>query len=146
MIKLFCKGLPYYLSNLLYSEYQIYLKEINFLVKTFSNKYSWLNDIDFEIIELILALSIFFRRIIAQLESVYSFRERVFPTDDKEASIEIGSYSFNKEESQKIEKVINQFWNICERYGIQIYLFDFSDSETFLYKLKKLMEEDYTYE
>lgn len=136
MIKLFCKGLPYNLSNQLYGEYKNYEKELTFLLKAHPIKYSWTNEVDYEYFEIFLSLAVFYRRIIAQLDSAVNFSERFFFSENIKG-ISIGNHLLSKSESEKLSVLVNDFLNLCSKYNIRPFLFDFGNVSQFLFKLRE---------
>lgn len=135
MIKLFCKGLPRNLSNSLFNEYNNLEKELKFLINTYYNRYKWTQDINFEYFQIFLALSVFYRRVIAQLDSAVDFSRRFLFSDDIKG-FRMGNYLFTDSESQKLKVLITDFVSFCCKYKINVYLFDFDNVSQFLYKFR----------
>ncbi len=136
MIKLFCKNLPRNLSNLLYNEYFSYEKDLKFLLNTYPKKYFWTININYEYFEIFLSLAIFYRRIIVHLDSAVDFSRRFFLIDNIKG-IRIRGYILDKNESIKLEKVVNHFRWLCQQYNISYNIFDFDNMEQFLANFKK---------
>lgn len=133
MIRMFCKELPRTLSQLLYNEYQVARKGLDFLLETYPQRYKWVDDP--EIIRLLLALSIFYRRVIAQLESAMSFSRRLFKSNV--SYIEIGVDQIDHDQVEKMSKTVRDFYGLLKGFSISVELFDYYDSREFLSKVKQ---------
>ena len=136
MIRMFCKELPRTLSQLLYNEYQVARKDLDFLLQTYPKTYKWIDDP--EVIQLLLALSIFYRRVIAQLESAMSFSKRLFNLNV--SHIEIGVDHIDHVQVEKMSKTVSEFYGLLKGFSIHTDLFDYYDLREFLSKLKGYKE------
>jgi len=134
MITLFTKHLPYKVSQQLKIEYDIRLNEIKFLTSEKIKQYHYLRK-DLKTIELLLSLSIFYKRIISNFDSANKFTSRVVIDSDAN-SIKLGSYDFNDKEIFRLQKTIREFNIILTKYSIQPYLLDYTDTIIFLRKIK----------
>lgn len=121
----------------MYNEYQYREKELTYLITTYTKRYKWIEDVEF--IKLLLAMSIYYRRIIAQLDASINFTDRIFKLDDGKGVL-IGTYELNKGEIENIKKAVNNFNAIMRRFYIHLYLFDYDDVKMFLFKIKKHLE------
>ena len=137
MIKYFCKGLPSTLSNSMFYDYQSKERQVKFLVATYTNSYKWLIDRDrnLEVTKLILAMSIFYNRVVVQLESVMDFTHRIIKGNDCEGLI-LGQTELNDDDINVIYKVVQKFNLIMKKYALFPELFDYSDTSEFLSNLK----------
>ena len=134
MITNFTKHLPYKVSQQIKIEYDIRLSEIKYLTSETIEQYHYLRA-DIKTIELLLALSIFYKRIICNFESANKFTSRVVSNNDAN-SIKLGSYDFNEREIFGLQRTIREFNNILLEYSINVNLFDYTDTIIFLRKIK----------
>lgn len=134
MIRQFCKGLPYYLRGQLIFEYDFRMKELAFLLKNNPRKYQWIKKR--ESIELLIAMSIFYNRVIAYLES----GARSLTDRPPIQIIKFGQNELTKTEADTLQSMANDFYGILGTFGLPIYIFDYSDVKTFLYKLKTSLD------
>ena len=137
MIKLFCKGLPWNLSQLLYAEYQNRLKEFRFLLENFPNKYRWIED--HEPVELILAMSIFYRRVIAQFDAAKDFTVSLLKRSEC-VGVSFGQFTLDENQADSLSKIVNGFSYLLYKFGLDEDLFDYDDVEGFLIQLKRRLE------
>lgn len=134
MIALFTKYLPYKVSQQLRIEYDIRLSEIKFLTSEKIEQYHYLRK-DLKTIELLLSLSIFYKRVISNFDSANKFTSRVIINSDAN-SIQLGSYDFTDKEIFRLQRTVREFNNILTEYSIHPYLFDYTDTIIFLRKIK----------
>lgn len=134
MIRVFTNNLPYKLADQLIIEYDKRLSEINYLVSGRFNYYSELKQ-DTESIKLLLALSIFYKRVITNFDSATKFSSRVQKSNAQ--SIQLGTYDFSAKEIFKVKRVIISFNELISSYSIPIELFNYLETKEFLKKVKK---------
>ncbi len=99
IINIFTYGLPFDLSNQIYNEYQDRLREADYIIEI-SPKYSSLNQ-NKGTVRTLLALSIFHKRVIANLDAAVKFYGTVNSFSEAE-TISIGRYNYNAEEKNKL--------------------------------------------
>lgn len=134
MITLFTKHLPFDLQKKLISEYKQRKKEVVYLIKNYD--YEGVSLQDLKTIEFLLALSVFYRRVIANIDSASSFTNFVF--DNSEASvIKIGGYDLDQDEKRKIAAIIIKFRSILKGNNIQESQLNYDDMNTFIKEYKK---------
>jgi hypothetical protein len=136
MIRQFCKGLPKFLSDQLFNEYEFRRRELEFIVEKYPAKYKWIEDIDS--IKLLLATSIFYKRVIAQLEAAGKTYYDLI--GGQVSAISIGNYNLTENEAGKLVAITSDFYQLLTIFGLNIYLFDYFDTSGFLFKLKKHLE------
>ena len=95
IINIFTYGLPYKLANQIYKEYDSRLREAIFII-TESKRYASLKD-SMQTVELLLALSIFDKRVISNLQAGVKFYSTVSSYSESE-TIQIGTYRLTGEE------------------------------------------------
>lgn len=134
MIKLFCKNLPSNISRQLYFEYKNLEKELIFLLSTYKKKYNWIKDID--TIKLLLAMSIYYKRVIAPLESVSDFYLNLNKLNDVDGIV-LGNDELKRVAFIKIEDIVNKFFRILRIFGLSTKIFEYYNISIFLDKIKK---------
>jgi hypothetical protein len=136
MIELFCSKLPRDLSNQMYNEFSNRMKEVKYLLE-----YPFYQNLksDIKTIEMFLALSIFYKRVILNLESATKFSGNVYKKSDAK-SIRIGLYDLTPEESRRINAVVMNFKEILKNYSIPTRVIAYSETKVFLKELKKYKE------
>ena len=134
MITLFTKHLPYKLGQQLKIEYDIRANEIIFLTSDKIEQYHYLQK-NLKTINLLLALSIFYKRVVCNFESANKFTSRVVINSNAD-SIKLGSYDFTSKEIFGLRRTILEFDKLLEKYSISPYLFDYTDTIIFLRKIK----------
>lgn len=144
MIQKFTENTPYKLSQQLIYEYNNRINDVNHFL---SGKYDFYAPLkkDIETIELLLALSIFYKRVLTNFESATKFSGRVVFNSDAE-SIQLGTYLLDSKEIFRIRRTILKFNNLMSKYSIPDYLFEYTETKEFLRKVKnyksELREED----
>ncbi|MDD2307148.1 MAG: hypothetical protein PHP53_20765 [Prolixibacteraceae bacterium] len=134
MIQIFTQNLPYNLSEQLTIEYNRRLNDINHFV---SGKYDYYTHLkkDIQTIQLLLALSIFQKRVLSNFDSATKFTSRVvFKGEAK--SIQLGTYDLSTKEIFKLNQTVLTFKNLIEKYSIPISLFEYLETKEFLRKIK----------
>ena len=139
MIEKFTQNTPYQLSQQLVYEYNIRINEVNHFV---SGKYDFYAPLkkDIETIELLLALTIFYKRVLTNFESATKFSGRVVFNSEAD-SIQLGTYLLDAKEIFRIKKTILLFNNLMEKYSIPPDLFNYSETKEFLRRVKNLKDQ-----
>jgi hypothetical protein len=134
MINNFTDNLPYRLSEQMIIEYNKRLSDVNYFV---SGKYDYYANLkgDIESIQMLLALSIFYKRVLTNFDSATKFSSRVVLKSEAEA-IQLGTYEFSSKEIFKLNKTIITFRKLLEDYSIPIGLFEYLETKEFLRKVK----------
>lgn len=134
MIEKFTANIPYRLSQQLLYEYNNRINDVNHFL---SGKYDFYSPLkkDKETIELLLALSIFYKRVLTNFDSATKFSGRVVFNSDAE-SIQLGTYLLDKKEVFRIKRTILKFNNLMSKYSIPEYLFEYTETKEFLRKVR----------
>ncbi len=90
---------------------------------------------DLDSISLILALSIFYKRIISNFDAATKFTNRVFKYSEA-VSVQLGTYELTTGERNKMTRVILQYQELLAKYSIEIDLFDYLETKELLRKIK----------
>lgn len=134
MIKLFTDNLPYKLSEQMTFEYNGRINDINYFL---SDRYDYYNPLkkDIETIQLILALSIFYKRVLSNFDSATKFTSRIIFKSEAE-SVQLGTYDLSAKEIFKLNKTVLTFKKLMEDYSIPIGLFEYLETKELLRKIK----------
>jgi|SRR5690606_6015465 len=135
MVEYFCSKLPGDISRPMYNEYHDRMKVIKYIIRNRSS-YSILSD-DLKSIEIIVALSVFYKRVIANINGAVIFASAVFKYSEAE-SVEIGSYKLTQKEKNRILAVIISYKELIERYELSNDLITTTETKDLLRKIKNL--------
>lgn len=140
MIELFCSKLPRDLSNQMYNEFTNRMKDVKYLLE-----FEYYRDLkpDIKTLEMFMALSIFYKRVILNLESATKFSANVYKKSDAQA-VRIGSYDLTPMESRRINAVVGNFKELIREYSIPANVVMYIETKDFLNhvrRFKKNMEE-----
>lgn len=130
MIKMFCKDLPFNLSQALYNEYNSRKYELNYIYNKSKTHYDKTID-NIDSIYLLLAVSIYYKRVIANLYSANAFYQNVKEISDVER-IKIGSFIIDSEEASSLKKTVKSFQSLLLKFNIPLWVLEFSDINHFL--------------
>jgi hypothetical protein len=135
IIKILTYQLPFDLSNQIYNEHQNRLKEAFYLIDNYSGYKSLKRHK--QTVESFLALSIFHKRVISNLDAAVKFYGTV-STKSQANTINIGSYKLTFEEKNKILGVIMGYNKLIERFSIPPSFMDYTETKEFLKNLINL--------
>lgn len=137
IIKILTYKLNYETANLIYNEYEDRLREINYLL----NNYIYYKNLleRKKTIETLLALSIFYKRLIANFEGFLAFSNTLHRS--RVNQISIGNSKYDRKELQSLYFIHKDFLEIMEKFNISYSLFDYNETKDFLrnvmnYRLK----------
>lgn len=139
IINILTYKLPFDLSRQIYNEYQDRLKEIKFITEK-SKRYSILND-DIKTVELLLALSIFHKRVISNIDAATKFYNLVTKHGNAQ-SIKIGNYELDGKEKNLLLAVVLSYNKLIHEYGISPAILDYNLTKEFLDKILLLKDFD----
>lgn len=135
MIEKFCSRLPREISNPMYNEYYSRLKEINFIIE---NRDAYKHLLQYKkTIELILSLSIFYKRVIANMDAATKFAGTVF-SNSSAIAIKIGSYNLTGSEKNRIIAVVMNYNSLTQKYSLTNDLLATSETKDLIKKIKDL--------
>lgn len=138
----FCFPLKFDLRKKVRSEFEGRLKEIQWLI---SNRdfYSQLEN-DIEVIEIILLLTVYYKRVITSFDSATKFYTRVSKVENSQG-IQIGKFDYNREQNNKILGIIISFKRLMDLYQLPPFVFEYIETKDFLYNIisyKKNFDND----
>lgn len=135
LIKVLTYRLPYDLSNQIYNEHQNRLKETIYLIDNYPGYKSLIKHK--QTVESFLALSIFHKRVVSNLDAAVKFYGTV-SSKSQANIINIGSYKLTAEEKNKILGVIMGYNKLIEKFSIPPSFMDYTETKEFLKNLINL--------
>lgn len=139
MIETFVSQLPYQLGQQLNVEFENRLSEIKYLTSGKFHFYTVLGE-QIKVVETLLAMSIFYKRVVTNLDSATKFSSRLFRTEKCDAVL-IGGDVLDAEENRAIFRLILSFRELMKKYHINPELFQYLETKEFLRKVKTLYNE-----
>ena len=119
----------------MYNEYYSRLKEINFIIV---NRDAYKHLLQYKkTIELILSLSIFYKRVIANMDAATKFAGTVF-SNSSAIAIKIGSYNLTGSEKNRIIAVVMNYNSLTQKYSLTNDLLATSETKDLIKKIKDL--------
>jgi len=138
IINILTYGLPFKLANQIYNEYQSRLRESKYIIDL-SDRYKPLSEY-IETVEILLALTIFQKRVISNLDAAVKFYGTVNKYS-KVDTIKIGSYNFTGDEKNKILGLTINYNKLQEKFRIPKNLSDYEMTKDFLMKVVSMLDE-----
>jgi hypothetical protein len=136
-INILTYGLPYKLANQIYKEFGSRLSEAKYIINL-SDRYKPLAKY-IVTVEILLAMTIFHKRVIANLDAAVKFYGTVNEYSNAE-TIRIGTYDFTGEEKNKVLALIINYNQLCKKYGIPEGINDYEITKEFLIKVLSLLD------
>lgn len=115
-------------------EYNRRLSDINYFISGRYDYYAHLKK-DIETIQLLLALSIFYKRVLSNFDSATKFTSRVVFKSEA-VSVQLGTYDLSAKEIFKLNKTVLTFKKLMEEYSIPLGLFEYLETKELLRKIK----------
>lgn len=135
MIEKFCSRLPREISNPMYNEYYNRLKEINYILE---NRDAYKHLLQYKkTIELILSLSIFYKRVIANMDAATKFAGTVF-SNSTAIAIKIGSYDLTGSEKNRIIAIVMNYNLLIQKYSLTQEMLATTETKDLIKKIKDL--------
>jgi hypothetical protein len=134
IINIICYRLPYDLSNQVYHEFESRYKEALWFIENSSYHKRLRNNI--KTVEILLALSVFHKRVISNLDAVVKFYGTVHRIG-KADTISIGSYDLDSKEKNKLVSIIMHYRAIKARFGLEDQVFEYNETKEFLNQVIK---------
>ena len=132
IINILTYKLPFELSNQIYNEFQNRLREAHYLIEKYK-KYKVLHN-NLKTVELLLSLSIFHKRVIANLDAAIKFHGTVSRKSQAD-TISIGAYKFTGEEKNKLLAVVLNYKQLIEKFSIPPIVMEYYETREFLKNL-----------
>lgn len=132
IINILTFGLPFKLANQIFNEYQSRLSEAKYIIEH-ADRYRLLGE-HFETVKILLAMTIFYKRVIANLDAAVKFHGTISRYSGAE-TIKIGSYNLTGEDKNKLLGLIINYDKLRERFGIPNDLNNYELTKEFLIKV-----------
>jgi len=137
-INILTYGLPFKLANQIYNEHKSRLSESKYIINL-SERYRPLEEY-IDTVEILLALTIFHKRVISNLDSAVKFYGTI--TNYSEANtIKIGSYNFNGDEKNKLLALTINYNKLKSKFRIPENLNDYELTKDFLVKVLYMLND-----
>lgn len=144
IINIFCHKLPFELSNQLFNEYQVRLKNIEYLL----NKDDTFKELrkDIEVIKVLLAMTIFYKRVISNFDAARKFVRKVsaYTSADnfskgqiQSTVVQLGYYELTIDEVYKIDRIIRSYETINRRYHIPDTMHQYEETQDLLKRIQQ---------
>ncbi|MEA4975093.1 MAG: hypothetical protein VB046_05085 [Paludibacter sp.] len=130
IINIITAKLPKELAMKIYNEYQSRFKEMIGILEN-SERFNSIGS-DMDVLELLLSLSIFHKRVICNIEGLEKFTGTISHKIESEITIIIGDFKFTTEEQNKIKAVIINYNKLKEKFGILDEYFNYYETYEFL--------------
>lgn len=132
IINIFTYGLPFDLANQIYNEYQDRIREAKYIIEVSQRYFPLANNL--VTVELLLALSIFHKRVIANLDAAVKFYGTVNKVSQAD-TIRMGNYKFTGEEKNKLLALTITYRKLLVKYDISEAVMNYNLTKEFLQKL-----------
>ena len=139
IINIMTYRLPKDLSKPIYNEFQSRYQEARRIVDRYAKYQSLKQDMD--VVEVLLALSIFYNRIIVNLDAATKFYGLVIQNENANA-VRIGTYILNAEEIRIIQNIIISYQKLMRRYALNESLWNYQLTIEFLQQLINLKSNE----
>lgn len=138
IINILTYGLPFKLSNQIYNEFDSRWREALYMINEVP-RYKELKNFE-KTVELLLAISIFHKRVVSNLDGAVKFFGTVTKNSNAD-SISIGGYDLTFEEKNKLMGLLINYRNLLEKYGLSDAHMEYYRTKDFLIKLLNLKSE-----
>ena len=135
IINILTYKLHFELTKQIYNEYQSRYKEAQFLIDSYKT-YQPLKG-NMKTVELLLALSIFHKRVITNLDAAVKFYGNVNRISQAE-TIKIGTYDLTGEEKNRMLAITMSYETLIKNFSIPPSLMDYNETKDFLKNLIRL--------
>lgn len=135
IINILTYKLDYKLATQIYKEYQNRYKEATYLIQNYKT-YRPLKR-NMKTVELLLALSVFHKRVIANLDAAVKFYGTVHRVSEAQV-IKMGSYSLTNQENNKLLGITMSYNNLIRKFSVPPTIMDYVETKEFLKKLISL--------
>lgn len=132
------RKLPYELANQIYNEFESRYKEAIYFIENFSYYKSLKKDV--KTVELLLALSIFQKRVISNLDAAIKFDGTV-RRHSTATAISIGSYNLDLKERNRLLGILIEYRKIKIQFQVGESIVDYNETKQFLRQLIKFRRE-----
>lgn len=138
IINILTYHLHFELTNQIYNEFQSRYKEANYLIENYKT-YKVLKK-DIKVVEVLLSLSIFHKRVIANLDAAVKFYGTVSKSSNAN-TIKMGAYELTGDEKNKILAVVLNYNKLIEKFSIPPKYMEYYETKEFLKNLINLKSQ-----
>ena len=131
LINIFMSNLPASITKPICREYDWRKTEIQQVWNRGYERYQVLEPFE-STIDALLALSIFYRHIVVNLDGASDFYVKINKGLSKKMPIKIGEFEFNEKERKRLMAIHIQLGKITKRYQITPQFFEYADTLDFL--------------
>ncbi len=124
--------LPRELSRPMYNEFNYRFQEAKRVITRYEDYQTLRQDLD--VVEVLLAMSIFYNRVLVNLDAATKFFGRV-TINQRADAIKIGNYILNAEEVRNINRIIMSYQKLMRRYRLDDSLWNYQLTIEFLRRL-----------
>ena len=139
IINIITYRLPQKLANQIYKEFQDRFRDAKYLIGKVE-PFAILQQ-DLKTVELLLAFSVFHKRVITNLEAAVTFYETVSRHSDA-TTIKIGGYDLTYPEKNKLLGVVLSYKKLIKDFSIPPYVMEYEETKEFLWNLCRLKESE----
>lgn len=132
IINIICHKLPYKIANAVFHEFEDRNREVKRILEY--PLYNHLKDVT-STIEMLLAITIFYKRVLSNIDGVEKFYNRVTSISNTNV-VAIGEYKLTKDENDRINAMTISFFKVCSRYNVHQNLFDYTETLEFVRKIR----------
>lgn len=137
IINILTYKLDFKLSQQIYNEFQSRLTEAKYLISKYKT-YKILEE-NLKTVELLLALSIFHKRVVANMDAAVKFHGTVTRmTEGSTSVISFGSYQMDVREKNKLLGITMNYNKLIEKFGVPPSFADYNQTNEFLRKIVNL--------
>lgn len=118
-------------------DYEEQVRQLNYLLTTYPQRYQWLGDRRF--VEYLIALGTFYQRIIVNLEGASTLSQTIFGTSAA-TQVRLGTRTIQQRDVTAINTLARNFWQILARYGINPNLLTYDNVAQLLGQVHRWIE------
>lgn len=139
IISIFTYRLPKELAIPIFSEFESRKNEAGRIISNYPRYSALTNSLD--TVELLLALSIFYKRVLCNLDAAFKFRGMVANNSSSEV-VRIGSYKLTYAEANRLQSLLISYRKIMAKYRLKDELWNYDLTIEFLRILIDLKKVD----
>lgn len=117
-------------------EYNLRMNDINHFISGKYDFYAGLKK-DKQTIELLLAMSIFYKRVLTNFDSANKFSSRIIFKSNAKA-IQLGTYELTSKEIYNLKRAVLRFKELSKEYSIPVTLYHYTETKVFLRNVRNL--------
>lgn len=139
LINILTYRLPFKLANQMHSEFVDRANESSYMINHFDSYKELIPHID--TIEVFIALSVFQKRVINNLDAATKFHDKVSNLGDVE-TISIGQYQLSGDEKNKLLGLVINYTSILKKYDLTREFLSFNETWELLQRATNLLKRE----